>query len=77
MTRAESFQRLLRRFVRGLLIVGIALLVALGALWATLRIALMPAAAPSPLTPAQVESMLKSTARPLPGACSGGCGAAG
>ena len=44
MTRAESFQRLLRRFVRGLLIVGVALLLALGALWATLRIALMPAA---------------------------------
>ena len=44
MTRAESFQRLLRRFVRGLLTVGVALLLALGALWATLRIALMPAA---------------------------------
>jgi penicillin-binding protein 1A len=44
MTRAESFQRLLRRLLRSLLIVGIALLVALGALWATLRIALMPAA---------------------------------
>ncbi|AOS97181.1 Extracellular basic protease precursor [Microbulbifer aggregans] len=29
----------------------------------------------SGLTPAQVESVLKSTARPLPGACSGGCGA--
>jgi serine protease len=27
------------------------------------------------LTPAQVESLLKSTARPLPGACTGGCGA--
>jgi serine protease len=26
-------------------------------------------------TPAEVESILKSTARPLPGACSGGCGA--
>ena len=31
--------------------------------------------AASPKTPAQVESILKSTARPLPGACSGGCGA--
>jgi len=38
-------------------------------------VALMQAAAPSPLTPAQVESMLKSTARALPGTCSGGCGA--
>lgn len=27
------------------------------------------------ITPAQVESVLKSTARALPGACSGGCGA--
>lgn len=26
-------------------------------------------------TPAEIESLLKSTARPLPGACSGGCGA--
>ena len=26
-------------------------------------------------TPAEVESILKATARPLPGACSGGCGA--
>ncbi len=41
MTRAESFQRLLRRLLRSLLIVGIALLVALGALWATLRSALL------------------------------------
>lgn len=38
-------------------------------------VALMQAAAPSPLTPASVESTLKSTARALPGACSGGCGA--
>src|SRR3990167_4488880 len=38
-------------------------------------VALMQAAAASPLTPAQVESTLKSTARPLPGTCSGGCGA--
>lgn len=38
-------------------------------------VALMQAAAPSPLSPAQVESILKSTARPLPGTCSGGCGA--
>jgi serine protease len=26
-------------------------------------------------TPAEIEAILKSTARPLPGACSGGCGA--
>ena len=38
-------------------------------------VALMQAAAPSPLTPAQVETILKNTARPLPGTCSGGCGA--
>ena len=38
-------------------------------------VALMQAAATTALTPAQVESILKSTARPLPGACSGGCGA--
>mgnify|MGYP002662482606 CR=1 FL=1 len=38
-------------------------------------VALMQAAATSPLTPAAVESTLKSTARPLPGSCSGGCGA--
>ena len=38
-------------------------------------VALMQAAASSPLTPASVESTLKSTARALPGACSGGCGA--
>ena len=38
-------------------------------------VALMQAAAPRPLSPAQVESILKSTARPLPGTCSGGCGA--
>lgn len=44
MIRAASFQRLLRRFMRGLFIVGIALLLALGALWATLRVALMPQA---------------------------------
>lgn len=37
-------------------------------------VALMQAAAPSPLTPAQVETILKQTARPLPGSCSGGCG---
>ena len=36
--------------------------------------ALMLSAKPS-LTPAQVESTLKSTARALPGTCSGGCGA--
>ena len=38
-------------------------------------VALMQSAASSPLTPAQVESILKSTARALPGSCSGGCGA--
>jgi serine protease len=38
-------------------------------------VALMQAAASTPMTPAQVESTLKSTARPLPGTCSGGCGA--
>ena len=38
-------------------------------------VALMQSAASSPLTPAQVESILKSTARTLPGSCSGGCGA--
>nr|CBM43232.1 serine protease [uncultured organism] len=29
----------------------------------------------APKTPAEIEAILKSTARPLPGACSGGCGA--
>ena len=38
-------------------------------------VALMQSAAPSPLSPAQVETILKNTARPLPGTCSGGCGA--
>jgi len=38
-------------------------------------VALMQSVAPSPLSPAQVESIIKSTARALPGACSGGCGA--
>ena len=38
-------------------------------------VALMQSVATTPLTPAQVESILKSTARPLPGSCSGGCGA--
>ncbi len=36
-------------------------------------VALMQSAAAR--TPAQVEALLKSSARPLPGACSGGCGA--
>ncbi|MBB5016557.1 serine protease [Rehaibacterium terrae] len=36
-------------------------------------VALMQSVAPK--TPAQVEQILKDTARPLPGACSGGCGA--
>ena len=38
-------------------------------------VALMQSVAPSPLSPAQVESIIKNTARALPGACSGGCGA--
>ncbi|MCW4454091.1 S8 family serine peptidase [Flavobacterium sp. MXW15] len=38
-------------------------------------VALMQSAASTPLSPATVESIIKSTARPLPGACSGGCGA--
>ncbi|KAF1013906.1 MAG: Extracellular basic protease [Stenotrophomonas maltophilia] len=38
-------------------------------------VALMQSVAPSPLSPAQVETIIKNTARPLPGACSGGCGA--
>ncbi|MBB3824496.1 serine protease [Xanthomonas arboricola] len=38
-------------------------------------VALVQSAAPSPLTPAAVETLLKNTARALPGACSGGCGA--
>ena len=37
--------------------------------------ALMIAASPTTLTPAQIETTLKNTARPLPGTCSGGCGA--
>lgn len=37
--------------------------------------ALMISASPTTLTPAQIEATLKSTARPLPGTCSGGCGA--
>ncbi|WMJ67924.1 S8 family peptidase [Stenotrophomonas sp. 24(2023)] len=38
-------------------------------------VALMQSVATSPLSPAQVETIIKNTARPLPGACSGGCGA--
>lgn len=40
-------------------------------------VALMQAAADTPLSPAQVESILKDTARPLPepDSCPGGCGA--
>lgn len=37
-------------------------------------VALMQAAASTPLTPAAIKSAIKTTARPLPGACSGGCG---
>lgn len=38
-------------------------------------VALMQAAAGGSLSPADVEQILKSTARALPGSCSGGCGA--
>ncbi len=38
-------------------------------------VALMQSAASTPRTPAQIETILKNTARPLPGTCSGGCGA--
>lgn len=38
-------------------------------------VALMQSATDGRLTPQQVEGILRSTARPLPGACSGGCGA--
>ncbi|MDR6095664.1 S8 family peptidase [Stenotrophomonas sp. SORGH_AS_0321] len=38
-------------------------------------VALMQSVAPTALTPAQVETIIKNTARALPGACSGGCGA--
>ncbi len=38
-------------------------------------VALVQSVAPAPLTPAAVETLLKNTARALPGACSGGCGA--
>lgn len=38
-------------------------------------VALMQAHATTPKTPAEIESLLKSTARALPGSCSGGCGA--
>jgi len=38
-------------------------------------VALMQSVAPAPLSPAQVETIIKNTARALPGACSGGCGA--
>ncbi len=38
-------------------------------------VALLQARATTPKTPAEIESLLKSTARALPGACSGGCGA--
>lgn len=38
-------------------------------------VALVQSVASRPLTPAAVETLLKNTARPLPGACSGGCGA--
>ncbi|NIJ83639.1 serine protease [Xanthomonas arboricola] len=38
-------------------------------------VALVQSVAPSALTPAAVKTLLKNTARALPGACSGGCGA--
>jgi len=37
-------------------------------------VALMQAAASSPLTPADIETKLKASIRALPGTCSGGCG---
>ena len=38
-------------------------------------VALIQSAVPRPLSPAAVAGVLKDTARPLPGACTGGCGA--
>ena len=38
-------------------------------------VALMQSVAPKPLLPGQVDALLRSTARPLPGTCPGGCGA--
>ena len=38
-------------------------------------VALLQARATTPKTPAEIESLLKSTARALPAACTGGCGA--
>ncbi|ATE73073.1 S8 family peptidase [Lysobacter capsici] len=38
-------------------------------------VALLQSKATTPKTPAEIEALLKSTARALPGACSGGCGA--
>ncbi|KAB7765213.1 S8 family peptidase [Xanthomonas maliensis] len=38
-------------------------------------VALVQSVAPTALSPAAVETLLKNTARALPGACSGGCGA--
>jgi len=38
-------------------------------------VALMQAVSNNPLTPSQIETIIKNTARPLPGSCSGGCGA--
>ncbi|ASK99837.1 S8 family peptidase [Xanthomonas citri] len=38
-------------------------------------VALVQSVAPTTLTPAAMETLLKNTARALPGACSGGCGA--
>lgn len=37
--------------------------------------ALVQSVASTPLTPAALETLLKNTASPLPGSCSGGCGA--
>lgn len=38
-------------------------------------VALMQSVAPKALLPGQVDALLRSTARPLPGTCPGGCGA--
>ncbi len=41
----------------------------------TATVALIQAAVPAAKTPAEIEQIIKSSARPLAGSCSGGCGA--
>lgn len=41
----------------------------------TATVALIQSAVQTPKTPAQIEQILKASARPMPGSCSGGCGA--